>query len=351
MSDEDNEDLPSILFNDYRKKSGDFSMPSADILASQRAREQECMQELQDLRSQFEKLDYKGQLVRQASNSSGSESEASLTTAVEALHVEQFVQQAVHAPTPNALLHSLLGAPILQPYDLSLLNYSALLLETNDKELILNTLNQIVLDIRQCIKRGNQSENLLEDEDTIVLCCWLCASSIWNGPQPCGSNAVLSELLKLAAPNVVETVAGALTTALQEPHALVEASDSVWGHTLGQRCLAGRLLAAAMDALAPCSDSVTSPSLTVTVVCGRLRCVWRELNAEERHAALMVAGRVAVHAEPEIGELKALRDLLALSMQAPALPLRQSPDYLRIQVASSRLQILFEVNNIPSIDS
>ncbi|XP_022113142.2 uncharacterized protein LOC110991888 isoform X2 [Pieris rapae] len=325
-------------------------MPSADILASQRAREQECMQELQDLSSQFEKLNYKRQLVRQGSNSSGSESEASLTTAVEALHVEQFVQHAVLAPTPNALLRLLLGASVLQAYDLSLLNYSALLLESNDKELILSTLNQIVLDIRQCIK-NKKSDNLLQNEDTIVLCCWLCASSMWNGPQPCGSNAVLSELLKLAPPFVVETVAGALITALQEPHALVEASDAVWGHTSGQRYLSSRLLAAAMDALAPWSNSLTTPALTVSVVCGRLRSVWCELNAEERHAALMVAGRVALHAEPEIGDLKALRDLLALSMQAPVLPLRQSPDYLQIQVAASRLQILFEVNNLPTIDS
>lgn len=120
-------------------------MPAADVLASQRAREEECKQELQELGSQFENIDNVSSpvvhLVRQDSNSSSSDSEASLTAAVKALHMEQLVFHS--APAPSTMLHALISTTVLRPYDLTLLKKCLLLLDTNDEKFIENTLHRV----------------------------------------------------------------------------------------------------------------------------------------------------------------------------------------------------------------
>ncbi|CAH2985119.1 unnamed protein product [Chilo suppressalis] len=78
MGDEENdEELPSISMNSSVRNSDVLSMPSAELLATQRAREEACEQELMTLRAHHD--------VAALTDSSGSEGEAALAAAVGAL--------------------------------------------------------------------------------------------------------------------------------------------------------------------------------------------------------------------------------------------------------------------------
>ncbi|CAH0597564.1 unnamed protein product [Chrysodeixis includens] len=88
--DEDCDDLPMIDVNSSVKDASSFEMPSADVVASQRAHELACEAELRDMRARAEHDERRlsvSRSPRARDRSSSGEDEAALAAAVRALDV------------------------------------------------------------------------------------------------------------------------------------------------------------------------------------------------------------------------------------------------------------------------
>ncbi|VVC88184.1 unnamed protein product, partial [Leptidea sinapis] len=136
MADDCDEFPPIIVNSTLRESVLQFSMPSAEVLASQRARDEECEEELRQLRLQYEKQEATVRLV--GCDSSGSESEASLTAAVDALRVTS----GSTTPEPDAAQIIAKLANELIEYDTIFLPQYLEVLLTKKRDIICSVTNE-----------------------------------------------------------------------------------------------------------------------------------------------------------------------------------------------------------------
>ncbi|XP_059045541.1 uncharacterized protein LOC131841271 [Achroia grisella] len=353
--DYDDDELPTIIVNGSLQQQSEFIMPSAEALASERAREKECEREIEQMRCEHEAT------ARFAhSDSSSSESEV-LSAAVEALQV-QSTPPSLTRPDPSHLLGDLLQ--LMRPeHSLFIRDYLDMIQHADSV-----TIDHITYDatssILWSVSAAAMGAGTWGEAEIVGVGAWLCAACLWGEPahpspsQPLPSGTTtrpprttrarlrraLHCLLDIANPQHVQSLTHVMVRAVKEPLARLELAEAAGGGEL----TSGLLHAALRDLLSTDShqeDSEppgrSSPNELAELVCSR----WRSLSADARYAVVQVASRALLRpaaADPS-PDASAIRRLLAEISHPISVPLadRHRPEHLKVLVAASKLQLLF----------
>ncbi|XP_060807032.1 uncharacterized protein LOC132903263 [Amyelois transitella] len=225
--DEYDDELPPIVVNSSSRDESVFAMPSAEVLASQRARAEECERELQQLRAQHDLQEMELEAgsaentpptVPSRSDSSGSEGETALASAVEALRVGGAAAGAAAAESRPAL-GAVLARVLQQLPDTAralCAAYSDALTAGRDVDVLTDELLTGVgswLGGLAGEEGGPLSESPTDDE-VVGVGAWLSALAL-GAPAPRARRA-LHALLAAAADRQVHKLACVLVPALEE---------------------------------------------------------------------------------------------------------------------------------------
>ncbi|XP_052749169.1 uncharacterized protein LOC113514388 [Galleria mellonella] len=353
MDDDDDYDdeLPTIIVNASHQNEDQFIMPSAEVLASERAREEECEREIEQLRCEHEAA---ARLAH--SDSSSSESEV-LSAAVDALRVQAAQPPGLTRPCPARLLADLLRH--MRPEHTLFIRDYLEMIQQADPNIIDDITYDVTSSILWSLSTAGTEKGMWGEAETLGVGSWLCAACVWGanphapppGLQPPhtprGTRArirrALHCLLDVADTQHVRKLAHVMECTLTEPLMRLELAEAAGG--AGGTFAAQLLHAALRDLLAPTAKensqaSAISPSELAELV--RMR--WRSLSADERHAVVQLTGRSLLHPLAS-GALDSTttRHLLAEITQPGSVPLadRHRPDHLKVLVAASKLQLLF----------
>ncbi|XP_041978093.1 uncharacterized protein LOC121732314 [Aricia agestis] len=289
MSDDEYDDeLPPIDVNSSASKDNQYVMPSADVIASQRAYEEVCEQELHKMRSQYECED----VVTICHDSSGSEGEASLAAAVEALKVQN--SQATSQLDAGQLLQKFIASA--SDWDITFLQDYLDVLKNEDASTVRHVTDNIISSIEDVVKQSVRSGNTLNEQELQVVGLWLCAASLWNSPRVASARRCLQVLLGYLTEQQLQQWCDVVGRSLDSA-ALVQASDVIAAPPPAARAASAALLRAALHGLAPKFNlDKTHIKLSVEEVCESLGSVWRTLTPAQQYTATQVAGRALVDA-------------------------------------------------------
>ncbi|XP_068625692.1 uncharacterized protein [Battus philenor] len=250
MIEDYDEELPPISVDAGAHKTTEFKMPSAEVLASQRAREEECERKLRSLQDPH--VDDEQQ---QAANgdSSGSEGESALVAAVDQLCMQPAQTSSHSAVDLVSIIRQLLKS--LPESDSQFLQDYLTVLQQGAPEVIQFANQELLAGIEVALQgeRGAWTAGA-------VLCCgaWLCARCCAVGAASGGSAAegvgtaggagasglrlrrALHALLRLADDHQAEELGRVLCAALRPPQ-LLELCDVTAGAPGAPRALALRL--------------------------------------------------------------------------------------------------------------
>ncbi|XP_047035808.1 uncharacterized protein LOC124641685 [Helicoverpa zea] len=299
--EEDCDDLPLIKVNSSANDSGSFTMPSAEELASQRARELECERQLQELRER----DAERPAALRHSDSSGSESEL-LAAAATALSLRARPPPAA-APALWAAL-----APRLPPAA---------------RRLPARRLPRLA----QALCAAPPAEDVLSCAALLLV---VAAAATREAPR--AARALHALLDDRATPDQISELVGVVLASFPCPRTRLQLSDALRSGGAGGADRAAAALAGA--ALLELVGGEAGGGADVARL-ARAAAAWRAEGAEARVAALALAGRVlAAQAAPP----DARERLLAHLAPPPAAGAdAQRPDRLKVLVGASKLRLLF----------
>ncbi|KAM3958668.1 uncharacterized protein ACR2FA_007307 [Aphomia sociella] len=242
MEDDDYEDeLPNIIVNSSIHEKSQFVMPPAEVLASERAREEECEREIELLRHEDERGagGAGGAGGGGAAGEGEAEGDAQLAAAVRALRLPA---DAAAAPPPAArVLDRLLQHT--PPEHAGLLRHYRDVVRHADAA----TAERVIYHLTSCIARALcEARPAWGEADTRGAAAWLCVACVCA----CGGRArtrrALHRLLDAAEHKHVESLARLMERALPEWRARAELADAARGAGAAGRALAAHLLRAAL---------------------------------------------------------------------------------------------------------
>ncbi|CAG5017281.1 unnamed protein product [Parnassius apollo] len=321
IEEEYDDELPPIIVNSRSNNSSEFTMPSADIIASQRAREEECERELRLLRELHACNDQKPDIVTQVdtrmihSDSSGSEGEGALAAAVDALRVQPMNNTSLPVTVDLIDFISQLIEQ-LPEYDTQFLQDYLKVLQQGNPTITQHVTNEVLSGIEAAL----QSEQSVWAGGGVVCCgAWLCGASLRAASAPAASprapalrtRRALHALLQHATDQQVDELGRIMSVTLRTPQLLLELSDAVQGAPGAPRNLATQLLKSALE---------------------------KEKSLGVRYTLVQLAGRAAA-----CGERRAaaeLRDALAAAPRP-----HHNPDHLKVAVGASKLELLFRAKD------
>ncbi|CAH0597562.1 unnamed protein product [Chrysodeixis includens] len=328
--DEDCDDLPMIDVNSSVKDASSFEMPSADVVASQRAHELACEAELRDMRARAEHDERRlsvSRSPRARDRSSSGEDEAALAAAVRALDV---LPRAA-PPAPHTLCAAL--APHLPSAAAPLAARLQSASQDTAAELLLRAVTSVIRTFR-----GEPGD--WEDDDVLSTGAVLAAAVL--GRVPRARRALHALLDDRATDAQLKKLCGLLAAAFPEARERMQLSDALRsGGGRGADRLAARLAAAALLQLLRPNTQDASEEVSVEQLADAAHS-WAQLDEGSRYVCVQLAGRVlaAGAGDADPGQLAARRRLLA-ALVPPAAP-SSRPDRLKVVVGVSKLKLLFQ---------
>ncbi|KAL0811615.1 hypothetical protein ABMA28_009987 [Loxostege sticticalis] len=303
-------------------------MPTAEELASQRAREAECERELQALRASDTEV------CLHTADSSGSEGEAALAAAVTALRVK-----AAARAGPPSLVDLL--TPML-----------ARLPQGYLPDALLDTLREAtpaaLATLTQDVCEATVSAQVHSREEVAVAAVWLCAASVGASSRDLRrrSRRALHGLLghgHFADPDgeASRALSAAVIGGNLGATTYLELADAVEAAPANAHFHRQLLLAALADLLQCKAQPEADDSCGCAWAASSVAASWAKLPPATCGACVRVAGRIArACACPHACAPHRARLLTTLAAAPPGAA-RAAPDRLEVLVAAQKLQLLF----------
>ncbi|XP_053619763.1 uncharacterized protein LOC128680560 isoform X2 [Plodia interpunctella] len=372
MEEEEYDDeLPPISVNSSKQDEALFSMPSAEVVASQRARAEECERELQRLRELHERQDSAlhagtgtpatniAPIAASRSNSSGSEGETALVSAVEALRVSGAAPAP--APAPAAVAVSRLSpraGALCRAYCAALAAVSGAAADVLTDEIITGIWSWLSgLDPESPgLELEEDGARSLGDDEVLSVGAWLCAllaeparavharavhaRAVHARAVHARARRALHALLAAASDRQVWSLWRALLPAL-EPRALPALAQALAGQC---EVMTAALHRAALTRLLQPREhdeqEICVRALSTLEICSLVSRGWRQVAATERDAALQLLGRALLAARERERQHRDHADELADTLAVLARPRiadrgdSQHADHLKISMLS-----------------